>query len=172
MKRALLPAILLLAFPAGAFGGGWAAVNVDAPDGAAAGKVRPTKLTILQHGRTPLDGVSPVVRISKDATTREFPAAPTGAPGEYLAKVVYPTAGRWAVEVDDGFTQTHRIMPVDVAAAGPVGAADSSGAKRIALIAGGAVVVLILGVSALLLVSPERRAAARGLRRSRPASAS
>lgn len=170
MKRLLV--LALLAFPASASAGGFATINVRAPDGAAAGVARPTTVTVLQHGRTPLDGITPVVRISRSGVERSFPATPTGEPGQYLAQVVYPDAGRWAVAVDDGFTQTHQIMPVDVSASGAATAAAASTSHTTAFIAGGSVIALILLGSAWLLLRPARRAGGRGLRRSPPASAS
>lgn len=64
------------------------------PDGIRAGESWVVRLTILQPGRTPLEGVEPEVTISKPGTTRTF-AAPTGHPGVYRASVVFPSAGSW-----------------------------------------------------------------------------
>ena len=67
------------------------------------------KLNVLQHGQTPLDGISPAIMIRNLDTgeTKTFAATPTGEPGQYAAKVVFPSAGRWDYEVNDGFSQTH-----------------------------------------------------------------
>jgi hypothetical protein len=75
-------------------------------------------VTILQHGVTPLVGVSPVVKISKGGETHEFPAAPTGEAGVYLAKVEFPSEGSWTYQVDDGFSQTHSFAAVQIGAGG------------------------------------------------------
>jgi len=119
--RAFLLAVsaaLVLAAPAAA--GGWATVGLGPPDsGLGAGDTWNAELTILQHGVTPLVGVSPVVKISKGCETHEFPAAPTGEDGVYLAKVKFPSEGSWTYQVDDGFSQTHSFAPVQV---GPGGA--------------------------------------------------
>ncbi|HJU47385.1 MAG TPA: hypothetical protein VJ689_04575, partial [Gaiellaceae bacterium] len=109
MLRALLTLVsAALLLPALAAGGGFATVQLDSlPAGTVTdGRWTPT-LTVLQHGVTPLDGINPVVRISKGTDVREFPARPTGTPGEYRVDVEFPSAGTWRYEIDDGFSQTH-----------------------------------------------------------------
>jgi hypothetical protein len=129
-----------LALPGAASAGGFATVGLSSlPDGTAPGQPWRVTLTVLQHGVTPLDGVRPVVRIrsADGAATRTFAAAPAGKPGVYRARVVFPTAGRWTYEVDDGFTYTHRFAavrngdrraaaPAAPAAARPAAAAPAS----------------------------------------------
>ena len=114
--RAFLLAVsaaLVLAAPAAA--GGWATAGLGPPDsGLGAGDTWNAEVTILQHGVTPLVGVSPVVKISKGGETHDFPAAPTGEPGVYLAKVEFPSEGTWTYQVDDGFSQTHSFAPVQI----------------------------------------------------------
>ena len=108
MRRSLLPfpialALVLLA-PALASAGGFATAGLSStPDGLAPGKPWKVDITVLQHGRTPLEGVTPRVRISSATTTREFAAKPTGKPGVYRAEVVFPKAGEWEYVVLDGF---------------------------------------------------------------------
>lgn len=114
--RAFLLAVsaaLVLAAPAAA--GGWASAGLGPPDsGIGAGDTWNAEVTILQHGVTPLVGVSPVVKISKGGETHDFPAAPTGKDGVYLAKVKFPSEGSWTYQVDDGFSQTHSFAAVQV----------------------------------------------------------
>jgi len=121
--RAFLLAVsaaLVLAAPAAA--GGWATVGLGPPDsGLGAGDTWNAELTILQHGVTPLVGVSPVVKISKGGETHEFAAAPTGEAGVYLAKVKFPSEGSWTYQVDDGFSQTHSFAAVQIGAGGADG---------------------------------------------------
>lgn len=110
-------AALVLAAPAAA--GGWATAGLGPPDsGLGAGDTWNAEVTILQHGVTPLVGVSPVVKISKGGETHDFPAAPTGVDGVYLAKVKFPSEGRWTYRVDDGFSQTHSFAAVQIGAGG------------------------------------------------------
>lgn len=154
--RALLLAVstaLVLAAPAAA--GGFATAGLSPPDsGIGAGETWNAEVTILQHGVTPLVGVSPVVKISKGGETRDFPAAPTGKPGVYLAKVEFPSEGSWKYQVDDGFNQTHSFAAVQI------GSGSGDGGFSIPDWTWGLVAVLG-GLLVLFLVA----------RRSRPAAA-
>src|SRR3954470_7952529 len=98
IRAALMAGVALLALPAVAGAGGFATVGLSSlPDGTAPGTPWHVTLTILQHGRTPLPGLNPVVRIrSADGkTARTFAARPARRPGIYTADVVFPAAGRW-----------------------------------------------------------------------------
>jgi hypothetical protein len=135
VRRSLLllgAASLVLA--ATAVAGGWATVQLSStPKGLSAGEAWLVDITVLQHGRTPIDGLKPTVTIRKikgarttsassgvAATSRTFAARQTGRTGVYRARVVFPSAGMWRYEVYDGFTQyggarTHRYAPVKIA---------------------------------------------------------
>jgi hypothetical protein len=102
----LIPLVLLLALAAAppALAGGWATAGLSStPVGVEPGKPWKVEITVLQHGRTPLDGLAPEVRITSGDDTRTFAAQPTGKRGVYRAEVVFPKAGRWTYEVLDGF---------------------------------------------------------------------
>lgn len=121
MKKLLVAfALVALAAPVGALAGGWATAGLAAPpDNVGAGDTWNARITILQHGQTPLDGVVPTVNIRNGGTTKSFTAKPTGEPGVYLAKVVFPTDGKWSYEVEDGFNtyggaQTHTFAPITI----------------------------------------------------------
>ena len=102
-----LAAVAALALAGTASAGGWATAGVSPPpDGPTAGSTWDAKVTILQHGQTPLVGVSPTLSlIGKGGQRETFKAEPTDEPGVYLAKVEFPAAGSWSYEVYDGFTQ-------------------------------------------------------------------
>lgn len=120
-----------LALTSAAIAGGWATVELSSlPTAAVAGKPWIVQITVLQHGRTPLNGLSPKVRVRK-LTTRTasgsgvlvFAAKPTGRTGVYRARVVFPSAGTWKYEVWDGFVQYggarwHTFAPVKIAQRG------------------------------------------------------
>lgn len=77
MRRLLVTAALALGltFVPAVFAGGWATVQLSStPTGVRAGKVWDVRLTVLQHGRTPLVGITPSVQISSGARRRTFPA--------------------------------------------------------------------------------------------------
>ena len=124
MTRYTLVAAMALASvltaPSTALAGGWATVGLSSlPDGAGPGEEWVVDLTILQHGRTPLEGVQPrvLIRPADGGGEEAFAATPTGRPGVYQAHVVFPSAGEWAYLVDDGFTQVHELGSVRIGGA-------------------------------------------------------
>lgn len=111
--------------------GGWATVSVDPlPTGLDAGDTWRTEITVLQHGETPLGGLSPVitVRESRSGLTRDAVAKETSELGVYEASVVFPEAGEWNVVVESGFwgEGTLTFGPVTIGDGGPVGASPGS----------------------------------------------
>ena len=111
----------------GASAGGWATVGLSSlpPSGLKAKQAWPVDITVLQHGRTPLAGVTPVVRIRNDGgkLLESFTAKPTGKTGVYHAVVRFPGEGTYSYEVYDGFTQyggaqTHTFKSIQIGAPG------------------------------------------------------
>jgi hypothetical protein len=119
-RLTLLAAIAAaLAVPTAASAGGWATVGLDPPPHALApGEPWEAELTVLQHGVTPLEGVTPSVIVRRQGETvageRVFWARPTEEPGVYRASVVFASAGTWRYRVDDGFTGQHTFPPVRI----------------------------------------------------------
>ena len=181
MRRSLLVfpfalALVLLGPAVGTAGaGGFATAGLSStPDGIAPGKPWKVDITVLQHGRTPLEGVTPRVRISSGSTTREFAAKPTGKPGVYRAEVVFPKAGNWEYVVLDGFNDQlpHTFPAVRIgdgatspAAPSPAPAPASAPAPDDGGIAAG----WLWGAGAALLLALAVLAADRLRRRTAPA---
>jgi hypothetical protein len=157
-----LAVVVSLMAPAVAAGGGFATAGLSStPDGVAPGQPWTVDITVLQHGRTPLVGITPRISISSGDSQRFFGAKPTGEPGVYRATVVFPSAGRWDYQVLDGFDDSmpHTFGSVDIgdgaAAAAPAAspqapapAADEGGIASGWLWGAGAAVVLALAVLA------------------------
>jgi hypothetical protein len=148
MKRFTLVAAAALAAllmaPATSLGGGWATVDLSSlPDGTQSSEEWVVELTVLQHGRTPLQGVEPrvLIRGPDDRAEHAFAAKPTGHAGVYRARVVFPSAGRWSYAVDDDFSQVHELGVVRIGAGGEEA---SAGALGIA-IGAGVLAVLLTG---------------------------
>lgn len=168
MTAALLAIIGLLALPAGALAGGWATVGLSStPDGLAMGTPWHVEIEVLQHGRTPLEGIRPAVAITAadGAGARTFTARPTAKPGVYRASVTFPHAGTWRYVVDDGFTGRHPYPPVQIGAgAGAAASAGGDGAgvasHRLALAAIAAIAAAALVVVPGRLRSRRARGAA------------
>jgi hypothetical protein len=136
MRRITLVAALALAAaltaPATSLAGGFATVGLSSlPDDARPGEEWVVDMTVLQHGRTPLEGVHPamIIEPAGSGTATRFDAKPTGKPGVYRATVVFPSAGEWTYSADDGFTQVHRMGTVSV---GGDSAATASAAATVA----------------------------------------
>jgi hypothetical protein len=127
MKKLLLVLVLAAVAVPAASAGGWATVGLSSvpPSGLKAGQDWPVDVTVLQHGETPLAGVTPVVRVrdGDGAVVDTFTATPTGRVGVYRAVVRFPGEGTYRYEVYDGFgtyggAQTHTFAPVAIGAPG------------------------------------------------------
>lgn len=156
-----LAAVAALALAGIASAGGWATAGVSPPpDDPTAGSTWDAKVTILQHGETPLTGMSPTLTlVGKDGKRATFPAEATKEPGVYLAKVKFPSAGSWSYEVYDGFgtyggAQTHTFGAISV---GP-----STGGSGVELPSLPVTVSILLALgAAIALVVAMRRARPR-----------
>ena len=156
--RPLLALALLLVFAPAAHAGGWATVEAaGVPDGVSAGQGFELELLVKQHGRTPLNGLTPSVQVTgEDGETRTFTALPAGEPGTYVAEVAYPSAGTWQTRLFDGFTDAtvHRMAPLEVAgtSGGAGGGTDLPSPQVVAI----AIVVLRFGGAWIVLARRER----------------
>ena len=182
MQRMLVVAAMLgaLAVPSAASGGGWATVGLSPstpPDGSGAGDTWVTTVTVLQHGRTPLEDVTPILTITNEETGEKhrFPGRPTDEAGVYRVRVAFPAKGTWDISVYDGFAEyggarTHTFAPVTVGpASGPPASRSTDAAPKTAPAAGRARSgSLPLSVLALTLVAGALAATALAVvRRSR-----
>ncbi|MGH3023638.1 MAG: hypothetical protein ACRDNI_08295 [Gaiellaceae bacterium] len=112
MRRLLIAAIAVgtLVQAGVASAGCWATVGLAPPPaGIAPGDTWTARLTVLQHGQTPLPDAKtarPTLTIVNDATgaRRTFVASPTRDLTVFSATVAFPSAGSWRYEVFDGFT--------------------------------------------------------------------
>lgn len=119
MKKLVLALFAAAVLAPAAAAGGFATVGLSSlpPDDLDAGAAWSFDMTILQHGRTPLEGVQPVVRLrGPKGQLEEFAAAPTKKAGVYHAVVKFPARGTWSYEIWDGFSQTHTYKPVAIGA--------------------------------------------------------
>jgi YtkA-like len=123
-----------------ASGGGWATVGVEPmPAGIGPGEPWNPEITILQHGKTPLTGLSPTITITRDGTgeSRQFVASETDEPGVYTASVVFPDAGSWRVVADSTFGDSRLTFgPVVIEQPGGVGVGSGGDVPVLPLVAG------------------------------------
>jgi len=103
-------ALVLVAVAAGsASAGGWATVGLaSTPEGVSSGETWQAEITVLRHGVTPTDGAAPslIIRQQQGDVSETFAAEPTGETGVYVARVVFPSAGTWSYEIDNGLVAT------------------------------------------------------------------
>ena len=169
---AVTATLVSLAAPAGAS----ATVGLaPPPERTTAGDVWLANMTILQHGRTPLPdarNARPTVTIRNGATGEEatFVAKVSDATrGTYVARVVFPSGGRWTYEVFDDFTswggekapcaQTHTFAAVEIAgASGSGGGVPPRGSSFPVWAVTGAALALIGGALAFVLARGRLRA--------------
>ena len=167
MRRSLLVgSLVLLVAPAAALAGGFATTGLSStPAGLRAGEPWKVELTILQHGRTPLGGLSPRV-VTRDAggSERTFRATPSGSDGHYAATVTFPKPGSWTYTVYDGFNDelpttypAVRIAPAGAAAAA-VDKPDPANSPGLPIALAGA---LALAAGAFVLMRRRRGTAGR-----------
>lgn len=166
MKRLLLVLVAVGAVLApAASAGGWATVQLSAvpSDGLRAGTAMGIDISVLQHGRTPLAGVTPVFQIldpSSGEVVRAVKGRPTGQPGVYHVDVAFPREGTFAYQVYDGFeqyggAQTHTYAPVEIAAPDSSGLPTWVGVALVAL-----ALLIVAAVAAAVLGSRQRSAPA------------
>ena len=102
MRYLIVLSALVVALAAAGAASGWRLgdrrVCAAPPEGTAAGDTWKPEITILQHGRTPLGGLTPVVTISAGeiCNPRTFMATETSETGIYEASVVFPAGGEVA----------------------------------------------------------------------------
>jgi YtkA-like len=121
-----------LTAPVTSLAGGWATVGLSSlPEGTQPREVWMVDLTVLQHGRTPLEGVQPrvLIREARGGDEKAFPAKPTERAGVYRAHVAFPSAGRWTYAVDDDFSQVHQLGSVRIGAGGESATAATAAAR-------------------------------------------
>ena len=113
---------LLMAVPV--FAGGWAVITLDElPTGVVAGEPLTIGFTVLQHGKTPMTDLSPIIvaNLHKD-TEFKIIAEEEGKPGHYTATLTFPKEGEWSWSIQ-AFTMDQK-MPMLTVAAPAVAAAN------------------------------------------------
>jgi len=118
--------VATLAAAAAVQAGGFATVGfAPLPDGTAVGDTWTPEITVLQHGRTPITGLTPIVTVERVPSGEKaaFTAVETAKPGVYRAQVRFPAGGDWRVVVDSGWwgegaSVTYGPFPVEPASPG------------------------------------------------------
>ena len=121
----LLVLIFTFALAIPVFAGGWAVISLDElPVGVVAGEPYNIGFTVLQHGKTPMTDLYPIVtaRIA-NGEILTFSAEPEGKPGHYTAALTFPKDGEWEWSIQ-AFTMDLKMPVLTVGAAGASSVAE------------------------------------------------
>lgn len=164
-RISLVLALLLsavLAIPA--FAGGWAVITLDElPKEVVAGEPFKVGFMVLQHGKTPLPGLSPTITANLYKDT-EFVviAEPEGKPGHYTATLTFPKEGDWqwsiqAFAMDQTMPMLSVAAPTSVAANAPVMKAGLPASFTSPLFIGGILTLTVGLIGAVIAVRRRSR---------------
>ena len=174
MRTFIAAALLVLLAVPSAVAGGFATVGIDpAPAAAAPGSTWDARITVLQHGRTPAQGLRPEVLLRSGERIERFTARPAGEPGVYTARVTFPSEGRYRLAVEEGWGYEHRFGTIAVggdardghltapSAASPSAGRSVDGAPLPPLVIAAIAGVLAALLTALLVSAHDGRRSAR-----------
>jgi mono/diheme cytochrome c family protein len=116
--RSSLVLALLLAFVLAVpvFAGGWAVITLDElPTGMVAGEPFTIGFTVLQHGRTPLTNLDPVIIARSGSERVTFSPTDEGKPGHYAVSMTIPSEGEWEWTIH-AFSMEQKMPALSVAA--------------------------------------------------------
>lgn len=110
-----------LLFVTPVFSGGWAVITLDElPTNVVANEPVTVGFTVLQHGRTPLDGLHPTITANLYKDQQFVIDAEAGdKPGYYTATLTFPKDGEWRWSIQ-AFTMDQPMPMLSVAPAGSV----------------------------------------------------
>ena len=146
-----LAVLLALIFTVPVFAGGWAVVTLDEfPTNVVAGESFDIGFTVLQHGVTPVAGITPIITGTLTGAKESVSviAQEEGQPGHYVASLKFPTAGEWSWEIDSFGEQT--MPPLSVADA-PIAAQTISESKPVSNMPVSSLLVSGLGLASVLI---------------------
>lgn len=152
----LTVAVCALGFGSAASAGGWAISTLDALPVPIAGEPIDVGFTIRQHGVTPVDlteNVGITITLA-GGTAHYFPAAGDGTIGHYVARVEFPSEGRYQWSIRQGWFAEQDLGQIDVGAPTIiVNKGSSSGSLRYIALGG----AMLFGLVALTDVVMARR---------------
>lgn len=155
---------VVLAIPA--FAGGWAVITLDElPTGVVAGEPFNIGFTVLQHGKTPMDGLDPTITAtSSNSESFVVHAKPEGETGHYAATLTLPKEGSWNWSIQ-AFSMEQAMPMLSVAApiAVPVGQQPAAETAPISAVWIVRVLALVIGLAGLVVAYQHKSRLAVGL---------
>ena len=155
---------VVLAIPA--FAGGWAVITLDEiPTGVVAGEPLTIGFTVLQHGKTPMEGLDPTITAtSSNSESFMVHAKPEGETGHYAATLTFPAEGNWTWSIR-AFSMEQVMPELSVAApiAAPVSQQPVAAAAPISAVLIVRVLALVIGLAGLVVAYQRKSRLAVGV---------
>lgn len=168
--RSFAVALLLsLLFVAQAFAGGWAVISLDElPSNVVAGEPLTIGFTVLQHGRTPMTGLSPTITANLYEDEQFVVNAESqGAPGHYTATLNFPREGEWrwsiqAFSMDQPMPMLN-VSPAIANAANPTMTQAASSSAKVSPMTWVSIALLAVGLVGMAMTFRSRNRQVVGL---------
>lgn len=155
---------VVLAIPV--FAGGWAVITLDEiPTGVVAGEPLTIGFTVLQHGKTPMEGLDPTITAtSSNSESFMVHAKPEGETGHYAATLTFPAEGNWTWSIR-AFSMEQVMPELSVAApiAAPVSQQPVAAAAPISAVLIVRVLALVIGLAGLVVAYQRKSRLAVGV---------
>ena len=155
---------VVLAIPV--FAGGWAVITLDEiPTGVVAGEPLTIGFTVLQHGKTPMEGLDPTITAtSSNSESFMVHAKPEGETGHYAATLTFPAEGNWTWSIR-AFSMEQVMPALSVAApiAAPVSQQPVAAAAPISAVLIVRVLALVIGLAGLVVAYQRKSRLAAGV---------
>ena len=148
------------------FAGGWAVITLDEiPTGVVAGEPLTIGFTVLQHGKTPMEGLDPTITAtSSNSESFMVHAKPEGETGHYAATLTFPAEGNWTWSIR-AFSMEQVMPELSVAApiAAPVSQQPVAAAAPISAVLIVRVLALVIGLAGLVVAYQRKSRLAVGV---------
>lgn len=155
---------VVLAIPV--FAGGWAVITLDEiPTGVVAGEPLTIGFTVLQHGKTPMEGLDPTITAtSSNSESFIVHAKPEGETGHYAATLTFPVEGNWNWSIR-AFSMEQTMPALSVAApiTAPVSQQPVAATAPISAVSIVRVLALVIGLTGLVVAYQRKSRLAVGL---------
>ncbi len=140
------------------FAGGWAVITLDElPAGVAAGEPFTVGFTVLQHGRTPMTDLNPVIVARSGDERVTVVVEAQGEPGHYATEMILPSEGQWEWTIQ-AFTMEQKMPVLTVAAPSvlPVGRPEAKAGAFLSPVNIVRVISIIVGLVGLAFALRKR----------------
>jgi len=146
--------LLTLIFTIPVFAGGWAVITLDElPTNVVAGEEITVGFVVLQHGKEPMTGLTPIItaNLYKDEQFT-ITAKEEGKPGHYTATLTFPKEGEWSWMIE-AFSMQQKMPMLNVSAPSVAIVTEPESATQTAMSPNFvfAILTLVIGLASLFI---------------------